>query len=151
MSESDATPNEGIDVDEQSGKPDTISIDDAKSTAKQYREQRKTRSYDVTVEGQEVTYWFEYRMLTEEEKNSISQETVTQQPTRNGQESGIEADAPHARILFIKNGVTDTNIEGFTNNERTIRSALPDPVREDLGDAIAEFSNMPESETLKFR
>jgi hypothetical protein len=152
MSESTDTPNKGhVEAESDAEKPETISIDDAKQTTSDYRNQRKTRSYEVTVNGEEVTFWFEYRMLTEDEKNEIVDETITQKPTRNGQENQIDQDVSQTRVLFIKNGVTDTNIEGFTTNERTIKSAIPDPVREDLGDSIADFSEMPESERLSFR
>ena len=144
MSESDAPANTpDTTTDEQD---DKATWSDVKSESQQLREQRKEITFELPS-GKVAE--FEYRMLTAEEKNEISNAAVTISPSRTGQDDDVSVDQDSAEVLTIKYGVT-AGPQGFTNSEREIKAMIPD-MREALANAIEEFSTMDDQTRQCFR
>lgn len=145
MSDTQERPNEGTD--------DSVSIDRVSKAVESYRSLRKTREYELpNPDGDDpLVIWFEYRMLSEAEREEMANKTASFSPTRTGQDDDVDMDISAGRLYAMKTAITDTNIEGFKATDRGIKEATTADIREDLGDAISDFSNMPEEERLKFR
>jgi len=90
-------------------------------------------------------------MLSESEREEMANKGQSFKPTRNGQDDEMEINAAEARLYAIKTGVTDSNVEGFKATDRGVKKVTTPDIREDLGDAIADFSSMPEDERRSFR
>jgi len=130
----------------------TVNVEQVSKAVESYSNQRKRRTYELpNPEGDEaIEIWFEYRMLSESEREEMANKGQSFKPTRSGQDDEMEINAADARLYAIKTGVTDTNVEGFKATDRGIKNVTTPDIREDLGDAIADFSEMPEGERVKF-
>lgn len=144
MSDTESGPNEGT---------ETVSIESVEQAVESYRSQTKRREYELPdPDGDGVLeLWFEYRMLSEAEREEMANKSTSFTPTRSGQDDEMDINAAEGRLYAIKTAVVDTNIEGFKATDRGVKQATTPDIREDLGDAIADFSEMPEREKRKFR
>lgn len=84
------------------------------------------------------TTW-RYRMLNEEERRDAENAAVNIDTKRNSEEITMESDALKDKL--IEYGVVD-GPEGF-RNKKAHRQAIPSHQKEELADAIDNFSAMP--------
>lgn len=132
----DATP--GVEAD------NAASFDDLRRDKSRRREMRKRLLWE-THDGKVGR--FTYRALTESESDAIRMD-ARRTPAANGDlSSGL--DMEKFRTKIIKTGVTD-GPDGFTKNSESHAEKLPDALREELADAIVDFSDMDEETRVNF-
>ena len=119
------------------------SHEDVKREKERKRELRKWLVISLS-DGSQAPY--QYRALTESERDTIAQENTKIRKKRG--ETVEDIDLPGFRTDVIKTCVTD-GPPGYKNTEREIKS-MDDDVRQELADAITEFSTMEETEYLDF-
>lgn len=155
MSESSDTANEPTsdttDTTENDGERESLSFSEIQNLDNRLKAKRKTIKIAIPDpdDPKEVAgvAEFEYRMLTEDEKDEAEDAAVSISTERNKEE--IKTDSGALRATLIKYGVT-SGPEGFKlNNERYARQ-LPSYIKEPLADAIENFSSMPESDRAGF-
>jgi hypothetical protein len=154
MSESNSPANEPGTTEEpteNNAGSESLSFEEIQSLDKRLKAKRKTIEIAIpdpdnpeTVAG---VAEFEYRMLSEDEKDEAEDAAVNIETKRNKEE--ISTDSGALRATLIKHGVT-SGPEGFKlNNERYARE-LPSYLKEPLAEAIENFSEMPEEDRAGF-
>ena len=127
------------------------SFDDLRRDKTKRREMRKRMLYQ-TVDGKIAE--FEYRALTEAEKDEMAtliEGNINPQQAQNMDVGELvnSIGIDKARTHMITTAVTD-GPDGFTLNSERHAEALPDELREQLGDAIEAFSRMDEETRVNF-
>jgi len=115
------------------------------------REQQKrqaTKKYIVEYDDGARAV-FEYQMV--DGLSDIADEHTVRKPTRSGQEDEREIDDRYAFARDVmKEGIVDAP-DGFEISRRALQEDITDELMDELVEAIAEFSQMGEVTTRKFR
>lgn len=143
-------PSETNDVAESEG-AGSLSFDEIQQVDRRLKAQRK--EIDIAIPNPENpeepagVAEFEYRMLTEDEKDEAEDAAINIDTSRNREE--VTTDSGALRATLIMHGVT-SGPEGFKlNNERFARQ-LPSYIKEPLAEAIENFTEMPEEDRAGF-
>lgn len=136
---------------------DTNTTDDGNKTlawseVKERENAKREATKELVLEYDDGTEAiFEYQMV--EDVGALFDEHSTTRPTRTGQEPQREMsdddEWAFAADLFSEAIVSAP--EGFKPTVRELREGLTLPVREEMVDAIVNFSTMSECEYLRFR
>lgn len=147
MSTDDDAPNKEHDTSTDT-EPRTASFDEGLQRANRELQKRKTRRYELpSEEGEEPIVWeFTIKKLTGEERDEVEDEAIEFTEKRN--ETNVEMNTGRLKKEQIKRGVVD-GPEGFKLTDRHIEK-LPYEVRDDLADAIENFSTLDEEERIAF-
>ena len=139
MSETETPANEPETTEEPSAETSDATWEEVVSHDRELKSQRKTIEI-AFPEDPSRSVTFEYRMLSETERDEAEDAATNIDTSRNKTE--ITTDNGALRRTLIKHGVTD-GPEGFKATERYI-DQMPHWVKEPLANAIENFTEMDE-------